>query len=115
MFAELVTERKREEEALRQAEKLAAAGRLAATVAHEINNPLEAVTNLLYLAKSHPLDANHYLEMADRELRRVTHRPRSSASRSRAEIAAVASRFLSSIAANTASSAISAAWVASNR
>jgi len=73
MFAELVTERKREEEALRQAEKLAAAGRLAATVAHEINNPLEAVTNLLYLAKSHPLDANQYLEMADRELRRVTH------------------------------------------
>ena len=49
------------------------------------------------------------------ELRRVTHRPRSSASRSRAEIAAVASRFFSSMAASTASSAISAACVASNR
>jgi PAS domain S-box-containing protein len=73
MFAELVTERRQEEESLRQAEKLAAAGRLAATVAHEINNPLEAVTNLLYLAKSHPEATNQYLEMADRELRRVTH------------------------------------------
>jgi PAS domain S-box-containing protein len=44
-----VTHRIRAEEALLQAEKLAVAGRLAASVAHEINNPLEAVTNLLYL------------------------------------------------------------------
>ena len=43
------TERIRAEEALRKTEKLAAAGRLAASIAHEINNPLEAVTNLLYL------------------------------------------------------------------
>jgi PAS domain S-box-containing protein len=44
-----VTHRIRTEEAMLQAEKLAVAGRLAASVAHEINNPLEAVTNLLYL------------------------------------------------------------------
>jgi PAS domain S-box-containing protein len=44
-----VTQRKRAEEAMLRAEKLAVAGRLAASVAHEINNPLEAVTNLLYL------------------------------------------------------------------
>ena len=41
-----ITERKQTEAALRRTEKLAAAGRLAATIAHEINNPLEAVTNL---------------------------------------------------------------------
>ncbi len=44
-----VTHRRRAEEAMLRAEKLAVAGRLAASVAHEINNPLEAVTNLLYL------------------------------------------------------------------
>lgn len=44
-----VTHRKRAEESMLRAEKLAVAGRLAASVAHEINNPLEAVTNLLYL------------------------------------------------------------------
>jgi signal transduction histidine kinase len=43
------TQRRNSEEALRKTEKLAAAGRLAASIAHEINNPLEAVTNLLYL------------------------------------------------------------------
>ena len=43
------TQRKRAEEAMLRAEKLAVAGRLAASVAHEINNPLEAVANLLYL------------------------------------------------------------------
>jgi signal transduction histidine kinase len=44
-----VTERRRTENALLQSEKLAAVGRLSASIAHEINNPLEAVTNLLYL------------------------------------------------------------------
>ena len=44
-----ITERKQSEEAMLRAEKLAVAGRLAASVAHEINNPLEAVANLLYL------------------------------------------------------------------
>jgi PAS domain S-box-containing protein len=71
-----VTDRKLAEEALRKTEKLAAAGRLAATIAHEINNPLEAVTNLLYLARNHPaLDdtVRSYLARADQELDRVTH------------------------------------------
>ncbi|MGC2112383.1 MAG: PAS domain S-box protein, partial [Candidatus Korobacteraceae bacterium] len=44
-----ITERKRTEEALRRAEKLAATGQLAATIAHEINNPMQALSNLLSL------------------------------------------------------------------
>lgn len=47
-----ITDRRTAELALRQNEKLAAVGRLASTISHEINNPLEATTNLLYLAKS---------------------------------------------------------------
>jgi signal transduction histidine kinase len=68
------TERRRSEEALRRTEKLAAAGRLAASIAHEINNPLEAVTNLLYLIRSGPLDAATagYAEMAAHEVARVS-------------------------------------------
>ncbi len=70
-----VSNRKRTEQALRQTEKLAAAGRLAATIAHEINNPLEAVTNLIYLAKAEnkPESLRPLLEMADRELQRIGH------------------------------------------
>lgn len=69
-----ITERKRAEDALIQSEKLAAVGRLAASIAHEINNPLESVTNLLYLASlSETLaEAQGYVEMAERELRRVS-------------------------------------------
>jgi PAS domain S-box-containing protein len=70
-----VTSAKRAEEALRRSEKLAAAGRLAATVAHEVNNPLEAVTNLLYLlANNEALDpaSREYVAMAQRELGRVS-------------------------------------------
>lgn len=74
LFSEIITERKRAEQSLRQAEKLAAAGRLAASVAHEINNPLEAVTNLLYLARTAPNhNAQTYLDQADAELQRITH------------------------------------------
>lgn len=68
-----ITERRLAQEALMSSEKLAATGRMAATIAHEINNPLEAVTNLLYLARSQPESATKYLEMADEELRRVAH------------------------------------------
>lgn len=62
------------EAAVRRSEKLAVTGRLAATIAHEINNPLEAVTNLIYLAMAElPADglARQYLEAADTELARV--------------------------------------------
>ncbi len=63
----------RAQEALRRSEKLAVTGRLAASIAHEINNPLEAVTNLLYLTRSSsdPHQARKYLEQADQELARV--------------------------------------------
>ena len=63
----------RAQEALRRSEKLAVTGRLAASIAHEINNPLEAVTNLLYLIRSSSelSQARQYLEQADQELARV--------------------------------------------
>ncbi len=69
-----ITERKTAELALRQSEKLAAVGRLASTIAHEINNPLEAVTNLLYLARGSVdvAEIQGYLKTADSELQRVT-------------------------------------------
>jgi PAS domain S-box-containing protein len=59
------------EEALRRNEKLASAGRLTAAIAHEINNPLEAVTNLLYLARHDPGRADQHLQMAEREILRI--------------------------------------------
>jgi PAS domain S-box-containing protein len=68
-----IREKKKIERALRTTEKLAAAGRLAATVAHEINNPLEAITNLLYLART-TTDREaicSLLAQADEELKRV--------------------------------------------
>lgn len=70
-----ITERKQAEEALRKAEKLAAAGRMAATIAHEINNPLEAVTNLWYLLNQSelPPTAQERLKMLGAELDRVVH------------------------------------------
>jgi PAS domain S-box-containing protein len=68
------TEQKRAEEALRRTEKLAAAGRLAASVAHEINNPLEAVTNLLYLVQQENLApaAARFADLAQQEVARVS-------------------------------------------
>jgi PAS domain S-box-containing protein len=66
-----ITEQRRSEEALRQTEKLAATGRLAASIAHEINNPLEAVTNLVYLAQKQPANVQNYLRLADQELDRI--------------------------------------------
>ncbi len=68
-----VTDRHRAQQALLQSEKLAAVGRLASSIAHEINNPLESVTNLLFLAHgSFDLETVHnYIAIAEQELRRV--------------------------------------------
>jgi signal transduction histidine kinase len=69
-----VTESKRTEQILLQSEKLNAVGRLASSIAHEINNPLEAVTNLIYLAHQAAVSpvAKQYLETAETELHRVS-------------------------------------------
>jgi PAS domain S-box-containing protein len=71
-----VTDRKRAEEALRNSEKLAATGRLAASIAHEINNPLEAVTNLIFLARTAGgvnAQGEGFLAMAEEEVKRAAH------------------------------------------
>jgi PAS domain S-box-containing protein len=68
------TGRKLSEEALRRTEKLAATGRLAASIAHEINNPLEAITNLLFLLRNFCQlgdPALNYVAMAEREAQRI--------------------------------------------
>lgn len=66
-----ITAQQHAEEAMRRNEKLANAGRLTAIIAHEINNPLEAVTNLLYLARQDPKRADQHLQMAEREVQRI--------------------------------------------
>lgn len=71
-----ITELKRAQAALMHSEKFAVAGRLAATIAHEINNPLEAITNLFYLFNMHPSlddEARHYATLCEQELGRVSH------------------------------------------
>jgi PAS domain S-box-containing protein len=70
-----VSGRRRMEQSLLQAEKIAATGRMAATIAHEINNPLEAVMNLLYLLRPKITDddGRNFLAMAEDELARVSH------------------------------------------
>jgi PAS domain S-box-containing protein len=70
-----ISTRKRMERSLLQAEKIAATGRMAATIAHEINNPLEAVMNLLFLLRSKIIDEEglNYLTTAESELGRVSH------------------------------------------
>ena len=68
------SDRKRSEDALRKAEKLAVTGRLAASIAHEINNPLEAITNLLFLLRNYcnlQDPALNYVTMAEYEVRRI--------------------------------------------
>jgi PAS domain S-box-containing protein len=69
-----ITTQKKAEIALMQSEKLAIVGRLASSIAHEINNPLESVTNLLYLAEhSASLEqVRHYIRTAEIELRRAS-------------------------------------------
>ncbi len=74
-FADL-TQRKKAEAALIQAEKLSIAGRLAASIAHEVNNPLEAVINLIYLVSSDGHDlavARSYMNQALEQIERVSH------------------------------------------
>ena len=71
-----ISDRKKIERMLIQSEKLAATGRMAATIAHEINNPLESVVNLIFLARQHSAEsgkAHQYLLTAEEELERVSH------------------------------------------
>jgi PAS domain S-box-containing protein len=73
VFRDITMERKTQE-ALMANEKLAVAGRLAATIAHEIHNPLDSVSNLLYLMRTGatPEESEQFMEMAQQELARVT-------------------------------------------
>lgn len=69
-----LTQRKQTERALIQSEKLAATGRLAATIAHEINNPLDAITNLVHLLDELTTDptGREYLDLLNSQLRAVS-------------------------------------------
>jgi PAS domain S-box-containing protein len=70
-----ISNQKQAEKALRIAEKLAAVGRVASSIAHDINNPLAAATNLLFLLENENLseEGKHYLATAQRELSRIAH------------------------------------------
>lgn len=71
-----ITTQLQAEEALRRSEKFAAMGRMAGIVAHEINNPLNAITNVFYLLGVHPSlddEAKRYAEMAQEEIARISH------------------------------------------
>ena len=71
-----ISDRRRIERLLMQSEKLSATGRMAASIAHEINNPLESLMNLIYLASQHAElggKALEYLRTAEQELERVSH------------------------------------------
>lgn len=71
-----ISERKQMEKVLVQAEKLSATGRMAAAIAHEINNPLESLMNLIYLARQNCSESSkawQYLHTAESELERVSH------------------------------------------
>jgi PAS domain S-box-containing protein len=73
VFRDITMERKTQD-ALIANEKLAVAGRLAATIAHEIHNPLDSVSNLLYLMRNGatPEESVQFMDMAEQELARVT-------------------------------------------
>lgn len=75
-IARNISDRKRMERMLVQSEKLAATGRMAASIAHEINNPLESLINLIFLARqacTSESRAYHFLVTAEQELERVSH------------------------------------------
>jgi len=74
VFLTDMSRQKQAEAALVQSEKLAAVGRLAASISHEINNPLEAVTNILYIVEQSVKDAEtqKYMATAQAELQRVS-------------------------------------------
>jgi PAS domain S-box-containing protein len=75
-IARNISDRKRMEKVLMQSEKIATTGRMAAAIAHEINNPLESVMNLIYLARQNRLQPEKtlgYLLTAESELERVSH------------------------------------------
>jgi PAS domain S-box-containing protein len=75
IFRDATFER-RSQDLLRKTEKLAAAARLAATVSHEINNPLEAIGNLIFLSKSTaglPQSVADNLALVEHEVERVSH------------------------------------------
>jgi PAS domain S-box-containing protein len=75
-IAREISGRKKMERQLVQSEKLAATGRMAATIAHEINNPLDSVMNLVYLARTSLAPSSKalpYLLTAEHELERVSH------------------------------------------
>jgi two-component system, chemotaxis family, CheB/CheR fusion protein len=66
-----ISRQKRTEEALRRNERLATAGRLTAAIAHEIKNPLEALTNLVYLSRRDAAGRDEYLRLAEQEIGRL--------------------------------------------
>ena len=71
-----ITAQLQAEDALRKTERLAAMGRVAGIIAHEINNPLEAITNAFYLILHHPSlddEARYYARMGEQELMRISH------------------------------------------
>ena len=71
-----ISDKKRVEQLLIQSEKLAATGRMAAAIAHEINNPLESLINVIFLARQHSAPDSRVAQLlltAEQELERVSH------------------------------------------
>lgn len=68
-----ITRQKRAQEALLRSEKLAVTGRLATTIAHEVNNPLSAAMNSVFIARFDPTRASEMLELAEQQLRRAAY------------------------------------------
>jgi PAS domain S-box-containing protein len=100
-----ITAQVRAEEALRETERLAAMGRVAGIIAHEINNPLAAITNIFYLLRNHASlddEARQYADLAEQELQRVSHIARQTLSfyrESRQPVSALMSELLDDVIA----------------